>query len=89
MNGWINYKLEKLPHDLEFENREHIVEARGKINPIGDIVIFIIEENIDKGYSFMQLIGNRKGWISIETYFFNVPTITLAKEMLRLKMEDW
>ena len=88
MAKWIDYCNTKLPHNLKFENTKNIIEAMGRRNDMGDVVVFVIEKYGDV-YSFLKLIGTHRGWISIEIYFFNVPTLKMAREMLKLKMEEW
>jgi len=88
MTKWIDYTNNSLPHNLKFQKSECVVEAMGKINDMNDVVVFVIEKGIFENCSFIKLIGTSRGWISVETYFFAVP-LKLAREMLKLKMEEW
>jgi len=88
MTEWIDYCNTPLPHNLKFQNPKSVVEAMGRINDMNDVVVYVIEKGIFENCAFIKLIGTSRGWISVETFFFAVP-LKMAREMLKLKMEEW
>jgi len=92
MNKLINYCKRKLPYKLKFESMNNVIEAYGQkeINETWgtDFFVFIVEKK-NKTFLVAKLIGDKEGWMNKHIYYSYIPTITLAKRILKLKIEEW